>query len=214
MSLTRRRIIQGTALAAGAVLLPTVIATAAFAQSVDSEELMQAGPLGDKVLGSEDARVVLIEYASMTCSHCARFHNETYDQFKKEYLDTGKVRLIFREFPLDPLAAAASMLARCAPEDKYFDVIDLMFEKQRAWAFTDNPLQALLDFAKQIGFTQQSFEQCLTNQELLDGVNHVRDRAAQKFGVSATPTFFLDGEKLEGGALSFEELSAKLEARL
>ena len=214
MTQTRRQLLQSGALAGGALFASTAFGTAVLAQSVDMGELMKPGPLGDKALGPEDAKVTLVEYASMTCGHCANFHNGTFKKVKEEYIDTEKIRFVFREFPLDPLAAAAFMLARCAPEAKYFDVIDSMFENQRQWISSENPVAGLLAFAKQIGFTDQSFEQCLTNQELLDGVNWVRDRAAKDFGVSATPTFFLNGEKLRGGALSFDQLSELLNAEL
>ncbi|WP_347876830.1 DsbA family protein [Labrenzia sp. OB1] len=185
----------------------------ALAQSVDMDELLKPGPLGDKVLGEDDAPVTIVEYASMTCGHCANFHKQTYADLKKDYIDTGKVRFIFREFPLDPVAAAAFMLARCAPADKYFEVVDIMFEQQRSWAFSDNPYQSLLDFSKQIGFTQESFEECLTNQGMLDAVNAVKDRGAGEFGVNSTPTFFINGER-HTGALSIDEMGKIIEENL
>ncbi|MQT13930.1 DsbA family protein [Rhizobiales bacterium Sp-1] len=159
---------------------------------------MKPTALGDRVLGKADAPVTIVEYASMTCPHCAAFHAETWPALKTQYIDTGKARFIFREFPLDPLAAAASMLARCAPEDKYYDMIDLFFDHQREWAYTDKPLDALQNMAKQAGFTQMSFEACLTNQKLLDGINAEKDQALSKFGVNSTPTFFVNGQKLVG----------------
>jgi len=212
VTISRRKLLQGaagTAFAGAALTLPTAV----FAQSVDLVELMKPGPLGDKALGAEDAKVTVVEYASMTCGHCANFHNKTYPAIKSDYIETGKVRFIFREFPLDPVAAGAFMLARCAPADKYFDIIDTMFEQQRTWAFTDNPYNSLLNFAKQIGFTQESFEECLTNQGLLDAVNAVRDRASNMFGVNSTPTFFINGEK-HTGALSIEEMGKIIDANL
>nr|WP_244299189.1 DsbA family protein [Roseibium aquae] len=187
--------------------------TDARAQSVNPEDLLKPGPLGDKSIGDENAPVTIVEYASMTCGHCANFHNETYKELKKRYVDSGQVRFIFREFPLDAVASAAFMLARCAPEDKYFDVVDIMFEQQRAWAYTENPYNALLNFSKQIGFTQESFEQCLTNQDLLDAVNAVRERGSAEFGVTSTPTFFINGDK-HTGALSIEEMSKLIEEKL
>lgn len=185
----------------------------ALAQSVNVDELMKPGPLGEKALGDENAPVTIIEYASMTCGHCASFHKRTWPDLKKEYIETGKVRFVFREFPLDPVAAAAFMLARCAPQDKYFEIVDTLFENQRSWAFTDNPYQSMLDFSKQIGFTQESFEECLTNQGLLDAVNAVKDRGANEFGVNSTPTFFINGERVSG-ALSIEEMGKLIEENL
>ncbi|WP_353032148.1 DsbA family protein [Roseibium sp. SCP15] len=211
MTQTRRQFLKTTALATAAFSVAATVP--AFAQSVDQEELLKPGPLGDKILGDENAPVTIVEYASMTCGHCANFHKSTWPDLKKDYVDTGKVRFIFREFPLDPVAAAAFMLARCAPADKYFEIVDIMFEQQRNWAFTDNPYQSLLDFSKQIGFTQESFEECLTNQGLLDAVNAVKDRGANEFGVNSTPTFFINGEMVSG-ALSIDEMGKIIEKNL
>ena len=210
MTQTRRQFLKTTALATAALSLASL---PALAESVDPEELLKPGPLGDKVLGDENAPVTIVEYASMTCGHCASFHEKTYPALKTDYIDTGKVRFIFREFPLDPVAAAGFMLARCAPADKYFDIVDTMFANQRSWAFTDNPYQSLLDFSKQIGFTQESFEECLTDQGLLDAVNAVKDRGAGTFGVNSTPTFFINGEK-HSGAMTIDELGKIIEAKL
>ncbi len=203
MTQTRRQFIQVasglTALATG-LTLPGV----SMAQTVDEDALLQPGAKGDKIIGAEDAPVTVVEYASMTCGHCANFHSRTYPDLKKEYIETGKVRFIFREFALDTVAAAAFMLARCAPDEKYFDVIDVMFAQQRNWAFSENPVQSLLEFSKQIGFTQESFEACLTDQELYAAVDGSKNRAASEFGVRSTPTFFVNGE-MHPGALSIEE---------
>jgi protein-disulfide isomerase len=175
-------------------------------------ELMQAGPLGEKALGREDAPVTLIEYASMTCSHCAQFANTTYPTMKTKYIDTGKVRYILREFPLDSLAAGAVMLARCAPNDGYFPLVELMFEHQRDWAFVEKPLDALFALVRQAGFTQESFRACLGNQQILDGISEVRNRGAE-FGVESTPTFFINGQK-HAGELTIEELDKLIEPLL
>ena len=211
MTQTRRQFLKTTALATATLSLAAT--GSAFAQSVDEDELLKPGPLGDKILGEENAPVTIVEYASMTCGHCANFHKNTWPELKKQYIETGKARFIFREFPLDPVAAAAFMLARCAPQDKYFEIVDIMFDNQRSWAFTDNPYQSLLDFSKQIGFTQESFEECLTNQGLLDAVNAVKDRGANEFGVNSTPTFFINGEK-HSGALSIENMGKIIEENL
>ncbi|QXX73387.1 DsbA family protein [Methylovirgula sp. HY1] len=162
------------------------------------DELMAKEALPDIVQGKADAPITIIEYASMTCSHCAAFHVETYPVLVKKYIDTGKVRFILREFPLDPLAAAGFMLARCAGPDKRDAMIDLLFNKQRYWAFTDKPLEALADLVKQTGMDQKSFDTCVNDQALYNKINEVRDRAAQKFGVNATPTFFINGKKVAG----------------
>ncbi len=166
--------------------------------SAASSDLMQAGPLGDMALGDPKAPNVMIEYASMTCTHCQRFHTDVYPTLKSQYIDTGKVYFIFREFPLDTLARAAIIVARCAPKERFFPLVDLMFDHQDQWAFVDDPKTALLNLVKQAGFTEDSFNACLTNQQLLDGVNWVQDRAEKLFGVGSTPTFFVNGKKLTG----------------
>jgi protein-disulfide isomerase len=159
-------------------------------------------------MGKDDAPVTMIEYASATCSHCATFKVKTFPKLKEKYIDTGKVRFIFREFPFDPVAAGAFMLARCAPEDKYFPVLDLLFQTQQQWA-VEKPLGPLLTVAKQAGFTEDSFKACLSNQKVLDGIEWVRNRAADKFKVDSTPTFFINGQ-VHKGAMSIEEVDKVL----
>ncbi len=167
---------------------------------VSVEELMKPGPLPDLVLGNAEAPITVVEYASMTCGHCANFHTKVFPTLKEKYVDTGKVRFIMREFPLDNLAAAASMLARCAGEGNTLPFISVLFAKQDDWAFVKgDPRPELLKFAKQAGFTQESFEKCLTDQKLLDDISAVRARAADTFGVNSTPTFFINGKKMSGG---------------
>ncbi|AEV36103.1 DSBA oxidoreductase [Pseudovibrio sp. FO-BEG1] len=213
MTLSRRKFLERTSALTAASLAFAAMPTVASAQSYSESDLNQVGPLGEKVIGSPDAPVTIIEYASLTCGHCANFHNTTYKELKKKYIDTGKVRFIFREFPLDTVAAAGFMLARCAPEDKYFDIMTLMFEQQRNWAFTNDPYSALLNMGKQIGFTEDAVKACLTNQEILDGVTKVRDYGSEKLGVDSTPTFFINGEKVSG-ALSIEEFSKYVDKNL
>lgn len=162
-----------------------------------ADELLKPGPLAEMELGAKDAPITVIEYASMTCSHCADFHNKVYPEFKARYIDTGKVRFIFREFPLDPLAAGAFMLARCT-EDNYFGFVEMLFRHQEGWTRTNDPVTALFELSKQAGFTEQSFDKCLSNQRLLDGINEVRDRAERLFDVDSTPTFFVNGQIARG----------------
>ena len=199
---------------AGAPVAFAALQGAAFAQSaprpegqVDMDRLMEPGPLPEMVKGDPDAPVTIIEYASMTCGHCANFHNNTWPTLEEKYVDTGQARLIVREFPFDPRAAAAFMLARCAPNDGYFPMIDVLFQQQNVWARAQNARTALENIAKLAGFTQESFEACLTDQKLLDDVNAIRTRGAEEFGVNATPTFFINGNKYTG-ALSVEQMSA------
>ena len=174
---------------------------------------MAPGPLPDIVQGSPSAPVTIVEYASMTCPHCAAFHESGWKDLKAKYVDTGKVKFILREFPLDPLAAGGFMLARCAGNDKRNAVIDQLFSQQNSWAFVDKPLQPLLELAKGLGFTQADFETCLQNQALYDQVNAARDQAADKFNVDATPTFFINGKKF-AGELTIADFDAALEPLL
>ena len=201
--LSRRELLSlsATALAvtAGLSFLPS-LALAKGPTEVPVEELMKPGPLGDLSLGNKDSKVTVIEYASMTCGHCAHFARDVWPEFRKKYVDTNKIHYIFREFPLDNLAAAASMLARCAGDDKTFPLIEVLFAKQADWAFVEgNPVPKLFEIAKQAGFTQESFDKCLTDQKLLDNITESRRRASDVFGVNATPTFFINGKKLDGG---------------
>ena len=145
----------------------------------------------------------------MTCGHCAGFYATTFPELKSKYIDSGKVRFILREFPLDPLAAAGFMLARCAGDDKRNAIVDLLFARQKTWAFTDKPLEALAALLKQTGMSQKTFDACLQNDDLRDKVYKVHDRAAEKFGVTSTPTFFINGKK-ETGEMTSEALEKLL----
>jgi protein-disulfide isomerase len=198
-SLARRALLVALAISAiGFSALPAA-AESKGPTEVPVEELMKPGPMGEITLGKPDAKATVVEYASMTCSHCAHFTKDVWPDFKKKYIDSGSVYYIFREFPLDNLAAAAAMLARCAGSDKTMSLIEVLFEKQQDWAFGEgNPVPKLFEFAKQAGFTQESFDKCLTDQKLLDNITSGRTRAADVFGVNATPTFFINGKKLDG----------------
>lgn len=165
---------------------------------VPVEELMKPTDLADVGLGPKDAKVTVVEYGSMTCGHCMSFATKVFPDFKTKYINSNKVRFIFREFPLDNLAAAASMLARCAGGDKTFPMVETLYAKQADWAFTQgNPVPKLFEIAKQAGFTQESFENCLKDQKLLDQITTARTHASEAFGVSATPTFFINGKRLQ-----------------
>lgn len=184
----------------------------ATAQAEPTEkELMEDGPLPENALGDAAAPNTVIEYSSMTCPHCARFHQNVVPDLKSKYIDTGKVRYIIREFPLDNLAFAAFMLARCVAPEKYFPFIEVLYAKQKDWAFGEgDPVPRLFKMAQQAGFTKESFETCLKDQKLLDGIAAVRKRANEKFGVSSTPTLFVNGKLLKG-ASGIEDIEKLLE---
>jgi len=210
--ITRRRLLETMAVGSALAVAGGLGLAPAMAQTVSAQDLAEAGPLGDVTLGDKSAKVHVIEYASLTCSHCADFHNNTFPEFKKKYIDTGKVRFTLREFPLDPLAAGGFVLARCEGNDKYYPITDLLFSRQNDWAATDKPLDGLVNLLRQAGFTREKVESCLADQKLLDGVNAVRERA-QKLGVGSTPTFFING-KMVRGALSMSDLDKELKPLL
>jgi protein-disulfide isomerase len=216
VKLTRREFCEGAAAVAliGFVSADAALGTA-WAQTPptpSNDDLMAPGPLEDRSLGDANAPVTIIEYASMTCPHCANFELTTYPELKKRYIDTGKVRLIFREFPLDQLAAAGAMLARCADKDKFFPLIETLFQKQNEWV-VQKPIEPLLNLAKQAGFTKESFEKCLSDQPLLDQIKAQRDRASDKLGVNSTPTFFVNG-KLVRGEVTIDALEKEFQPYL
>lgn len=203
-AVSRRALVGGLSLAIAGAAVLALKSGSALAQrkqgpaEVPVDELMKPGDLPELALGPADAKIVIVEYASMTCGHCANFHSKVFPDLKKKYIDTGKVRFIAREFPLDNLAAAASMLSRCAGDDKTFPLIETLFATQADWAFKEgNPVPRLFEIAKQVGFTQESFDKCLTDQKLLDSITATRARASKEFGVSATPTFFINGKRLQ-----------------
>ena len=219
MSLTRRELLTaGAVLALGAAAVTTGVlpplTTLAFAADNDPspEDLAHAGPAGDVMIGSDKAPVTIIEYASMTCPHCAHFEETTLPELKKRYIDTGKVRYVMREFPLDALAAAGFMLARCAGPDKYKSVVETLFAKQPDWV-VQKPIPPLMAIAKQFGFTEESFNACLANQKVLDDIQAVRDYAANKLAVNSTPTFFINGKRLVGD-LSIEAMAKEIDPYL
>jgi protein-disulfide isomerase len=214
--LTRRRFSTAVAFVALASADVTGFAFSRQARAdtpdIDQTELAKPGPDGDVVLGSNKAPVTIIEYASLTCPHCAHFSTTTFPELQKRYIDTGKVRFIFREFPLDALAAAGFMLARCAGTDKFMPIVETLFAKQSEW-MVEKPIEPLRTIAKQFGFTEQTFDQCLANQKVLDGIQDVRDRGTTKLGVNSTPTFFVNGKKLVGDQ-SIEALAKEIDPYL
>lgn len=215
----RRALIAGAAavLGGGPLLLaagPGFAQRANAPAEVPVEELMKPGVLPELSIGPKDAKVTVVEYASMTCGHCMNFHTKVFPELKTKYVDTGKVQFIFREFPLDPRAFAASMLARCAGGDKTLPMIGALFERQADWAhIKENPTPKLFEIAKQAGFTEESFNKCLTDQKLLEQLTAVHARANEVFGVNATPTFFINGKRLQAAPV-VEEFSKVIDPLL
>jgi protein-disulfide isomerase len=167
----------------------------------------------DHVLGNKDAKVTVIEYASLTCPHCAALNNDVLPRIKKEYVETGKVRYVYRDFPLDQIALAASMLARCAGPERYFGFIDVLFSSQSSWAHSGDPMRGLEQVARVGGLTPEKFEACRNDEELKTKVLQQRIDADKSFKISATPTLIINGDKYSRG-LTYEEFKAVLEEHL
>ena len=168
---------------------------------------------GDYVLGRADAPITIIEFASLTCPHCADFHNNVLPELKKHFIDTGKVRLVFRDFPLDRFALVASIIARCAGRDRYFGFIDALFKDQRRWAGSANPMQSLGRIAQLGGLPPKKVEACLKDEALQTTVLQGRVNANKTFQISATPTLIINGYKFSAG-LTFAQIKAVLEPML
>jgi protein-disulfide isomerase len=202
-----------TGLAALAGFSPFRLIADAMAQG--AADVSKPVSLPDMALGPANAKVTITEFASMTCPHCAAFNAEVFPKIKAAYIDTGKIRYIFREFPLDIKAAAGSMLARCIAKDdagKYFAVIDLLFKQQVEWA-GPKTTETLTRIGKQAGLSQQQVEDCLKDQALLDKIAADQKYAAEVLKVDSTPTFFVNGEKIKGET-SFEEFQKKIDPLL
>lgn len=176
-------------------------------------ELAVPGPMGDMSQGDPKAPVRVYEYASLTCSHCAEFNKDTFPSFKKDYIDTGKVYYTLRDFPFDPIATAAYMLSHCAGKDRYFGFVDVLFSTQADWAFVETPMEALKGIARQGGFSDEAFDACMKNEKVFEHVKKTAERGAQTFGVRSTPTFFINGEKVEG-ALPYAEFETILKKHM
>lgn len=178
--------------------------TTAFAVPISVEDA-----ISERVLGDPNAPVTIIEYASLTCGHCASFHKDTLPEIKSKYIDTGKVKLIVRDFPFDAVSARAAMVARCVEPSRYFKFMDALFQNQSKWIRQDeqSSLQALASFAKLAGMGEEDFNACVTNEAILDGILQRRLEAVEKYEVQATPSFIIHDDKIEG-AMPFEDFDA------
>lgn len=192
---------------------PPVKMAEAQTEGAAAESGEQSQAFDDIVMGDPNAPVTVIEYASMTCPHCAAFHADTLPALKEQYIETGQVKYILRAFPLDNLAAAAFMLARCVDEDSYYPFIDMLFEKQSQWANADEPLAELRQVTKVAGFTEDKFNRCIRDQQTLDYIQQVRDNGNQQYDIRSTPTLIVNGQKLEGNQ-SISQLKAVIDPLL
>ncbi len=220
--LSRRSLVAGLLAASGAALAGCRAGGAggklADGALVDHEgapvpaQLLKEGPLGDKALGRPDAPVTIIEYASLTCPFCRKFHTTTYPRLKAAYINTGKVRYVIREFPIGRSAAAAAVVTRCAPDDRYLALFDGFLVNQRKWTGQKVRPDAIYRIAASKVMSRQTFDSCMANQKIIDGLMWVKQRGRQ-FGVSGTPTFFINGKKVRG-ALTFDEIKALIDPQI
>ncbi|WP_239988568.1 DsbA family protein [Paramagnetospirillum kuznetsovii] len=167
----------------------------------------------DQVLGKADAPITIVEYASTTCGHCANFHKNTLPKVKAEWIETGKARLIYRDFPTGPrgLSVGASMIAHCVGPDRYFGLLGLIMDQQEKWMSSKNPLDELKKLSKLAGMGEEKVDECLKRQDLADAIDARAKEGYEKLGVESTPTFIIDG-KVVVGALSYEEFDKALKA--
>jgi protein-disulfide isomerase len=208
--LSRRHMIGALAMTSGLAMCGAAGAQTAPKpdSTVDMAKALAPGPLPELSIG-DAAGLPLIEYGSATCPHCAHFDRDVWPAFKKTYVDTGKVRYIFREYSRNNLDVAAFMLARCVGDDKVFATIELLFASQDSWAFGNNPLEGLMTALRPTGMSREKATACLNDQARADAVAQIAKTADETFKISGTPSFIIDG-KVYGGALSNEELDAIL----
>lgn len=171
---------------------------------VDQNKLLKPGTLPDIIEGSDKAPITIVEYYSLTCGHCAEFSITDLPIIRKKYIATGKVRLIKREFPYDARATAAFMLARCVPKAQYNAFVDVLFSKFMSWIPAKDALTPLKQIAKLSGLSDKAFNACLANEDLMKKLNAGTERAKKEFNITATPTFFINGEEYIGSLTAAE----------
>ncbi len=204
---TRRNMMAGAAASGAALLLPGAVK----AQALPPLDVM----MSDRSLGRDDAPVTVIEFASLACSHCAQFHNNVFKDLKKKYIDTGKVRFIYRDFPTSPpqVSIGAAMIARCAPATRYFGMLEIFYHDQSGWFSSRNLLQALTASARKGGVSSETVQECLRQEPLLKSITEKAEEWSQKFGVRGTPSFVINGEPHRGGS-DLASLSKAIDAAL
>ena len=218
IQISRRQLMLGLSAAS---LTAFSFALPAFAQetkvdgasgTVDLSDLLTPPEEGDISLGPDDAKVTIVEYASASCPHCAAFYKDDFAKLKADYIDTGKVRFIFREFPHNDQALAAFMVARCSPKEKYWPLIDVFFKTQETWV--PNAYEGLKNIAQQTGMSATDFDACLKNEKVAKAILDVREKAAKKYGVDGIPYIFINGKKAFTGEASYDDLKAAIDALL
>jgi protein-disulfide isomerase len=188
-------------------ILGISLAGTAYA-AADFEEI-----LGERALGSPDAPVTIEEHSSLTCGHCGTFHQETLPKIKKDYIETGKVRLVFRDFPFDQLGLYAAMIPHCAPPERSFGYLEVLFRSQSTWMRSADPVKALSQVTRLGGMSDADFKACLGREDLF---NAIRDRTlsdGKRLGIDATPTFFINGEMISGN-MPYEDFKEMIDRAL
>lgn len=175
-------------------------------------DILQPGPLPEIIVGRPDAPVTIVEYASLTCPHCAKFHKDVYTEFKREYLDTGKVRLILREFPIGRTSGMATITTRCAKPEKQLTLISKYFDQQPKWVSQEVRLDPIFDVAKQVGMTRAEFDACRENQTIIEALKAIKERG-RKLGIIGTPNFFIQEKRIKA-TLTMADIRAHVDPLL
>ena len=182
--------------------------TSMNARVVDTIEALESKSFGD-----ENAKIKIVEFASLTCGHCAKFHNEVMPILKEKYIEKGLIHFTYKDFPLDKFALKASMIARCAGNEKFFKFLDVFYKKQKDWTRTKDPFKSLLKIAKFGGLKDEELKVCIGNKSIEDGILKQRLSSSKKYDIKATPTLYLNGEKYNGD-LTIEALESKIKSML
>lgn len=197
----------------GALMLAAVVACGAIGSLARAQTPDLDDSLTPRSLGPDDAPVTLVEFSSLTCPHCASFHSETLPKIRDAYVTPGKIRYVYHDFPLDNLAMAAAMLSRCIDRERYFGFLDALFANQSRWAGGGNPVQDLERMSRLAGMSKETFDACLGNEELLDGIRSAAQEAAEEYDIDSTPTFLVNGDKVTG-AVDFATMKRHLDEAL
>lgn len=194
------RSIRFTAALFAIILLPAAVS----AEILSTEEALK-----ERVIGDPAAPITIIEYASLTCPHCADFHSESLPRLKKDWIENGKAKLIYRDYPLDRFAASAAMIARCAPSDKYFTFLNAFFSQQKNWSRAEDPVKVLTQLAGLGGMSKEDVDACLANEALQDGILQMRLEGQMEYDINSTPSFVIGGKKIPN--LPYEDINELLE---
>ena len=186
---------------------------ACFHTSINARVVDTIEALESKSFGDENAKVKIVEFASLTCGHCAKFHNEVMPILKEKYIEKGLIHFTYKDFPLDKFALKASMIARCAGNEKFFKFLDVFYKKQKDWTRTKDPFKSLLKIAKFGGLKDEELKVCIGNKSIEDGILKQRLNSSKKYDIKAKPTLYLNGEKYNGD-LTIEALESKIKSML